>query len=194
MARDTGDSLTLPETSLAQRVGRRLRDRRQKRGETLADVARAAAVSVSYLSAVEKGTNQPSLPVLARIVHALDLRIADVLQAEGQIHLRREVVGDEPGTAELSHPGLQLEVRSLVCEPGEAGSCPVPLGGRDVFVYVLRGALVVAVDGGEFGLGAGDSLDARSPRVVSWRAAEHERATALWGAVASLDVRDGQHA
>lgn len=194
MARDPGDPLTLEATSLAQRVGRRLRDRRKERGQTLADVARAAAVSVSYLSAVEKGANQPSLPVLARIVHALDLAIADVLRAEGQNHLRREAVSDEPGTTVLSHPGLRLDVRSVVCEAGDAGSCPVALGGRDVVVYVLRGTLVVGVDGGEYGLAAGDSLDARSPHVVSWRAGEHERATAVWGAVASLDVRDGRRA
>jgi transcriptional regulator with XRE-family HTH domain len=188
VARDTGDSLTLEESSLAQRVGRRLRERRKERGHTLAEVAREAAVSISYLSAVEKGTNQPSLPVLARIVHALELAIADVLRAEGQNHLRREALGRAAGQTTLSHPGLQLAVESVVAEPGDTGTIPVPVGTRDVFVYVLQGTLAIAVDGGEYGLAAGDALDARSPDAISWRAGEGERASAIWGSVASQNA------
>lgn len=188
MARDAGDSLILEESSLAQRVGRRLRDRRKGRGQTLAEVAQAAAVSVSYLSAVEKGVNQPSLPVLARIVHALDLAIADVLRAEGENRLRRDCVDEVPGARTLSHPGLQLDVQSIVCEGGDRGACPVGVGGRDVVVYVLRGALVVAVDGGEYELAAGDALDARSPHSISWQASGAEPVVSVWASVASQDA------
>lgn len=182
MVRQSGDSLIAAEEgSLAERVGRRLRERRKALGRTLAEVAGAASVSVSYLSAVENGTNQPSLPVLARIVHALDLTIADVLRAEGQNRIRRGVAdGEELSETTLSHPGLQLGVVSVTSEPGDAGDCPVACGRHDVFVYVLAGGLAVTVDGVEYELRAGDSLDARAPRSVAWRAAESPVTTTIW--------------
>lgn len=181
MVRQPGDSLiAADEGSLAERVGRRLRGRRKAAGRTLADVAAAASVSVSYLSAVENGTNQPSLPVLARIVHALDLTIADVLRAEGQNRMRRGAVGDELGEATLSHPGLQLSVVSVTSDPDEVGECPVPSGADDVFVYVLAGGLAVTVDGASYELRTGDSLDARAPRSIAWRATGSPLTTAIW--------------
>jgi transcriptional regulator with XRE-family HTH domain len=187
LARHSRDSLTVEETSLAERVGRRLRERRKELGLTLADVARASAVSVSYLSAVEKGTNQPSLTVLARIVHALELTIADVVRAEGQNRLRHEALDAEPGTRSLSHTGLQLEVASLVAAAGESGRCPVSVGGRDVFVYVLAGELSVTADEGEHQLGPGDALEARGPLALSWLAAGTEPVSAMWASVSSRD-------
>lgn len=181
MVRQPGDSLiAADEGSLAERVGRRLRERRKSLGRTLADVAATATVSVSYLSAVENGTNQPSLPVLARIVHALDLTIADVLRAEGQNRMRRGMVDGEPGETTLSHPGLQLSVVTAMSDPGEAGDCPVAYGADDVFVYVLAGGLAVTVDGAEYELRTGDSLDARAPRSVAWRATGSPVTTAIW--------------
>ena len=69
MVRQPSDHLADP-SSLLLRMGSRLRARRRELGRTLAEVAGPADVSVSYLSAVEKGTNQPSLQVLVRIVHA----------------------------------------------------------------------------------------------------------------------------
>jgi transcriptional regulator with XRE-family HTH domain len=191
LARHARDSLTVAETSLAERVGRRLRERRKALGLTLADVAREAAVSVSYLSAVEKGTNQPSLTLLARIVHALELTIADVLRAEGQNRLRREALDAEPGRSSLSHTGLQLEVASLVAAPGDSGRCPVSLSRRDVVVYVLAGELSVIVDDGEHRLSPGDALEARAPLAVSWITAGAEQVMAVWASVSS---RDRSHA
>ena len=187
MARHARDSLTVEETSLAERVGRRLRERRKALGLTLADVARESAVSVSYLSAVEKGTNQPSLTLLARIVHALELTIADVLKAEGQNRLRREALDAEPGTRSLSHTALQLEVASLVAAAGESGHCPVSIVRRDVFVYVLAGEISVTADDGEYELGPGDALEARAPRALSWVAAGTEPVSAIWASVSSRD-------
>ncbi len=181
MVRQPSDPLiTIDEGSLAERVGRRLRQRRKALGQTLADVAASADVSVSYLSAVENGTNQASLPVLARIVHALNLTIADVLQAEGQNRLRRGALGDDRGETVLSHPALQLAVASVVSGAGSDGACPVPSGSHDVFVYVVVGGLVVMVDGDEYELRTGDSLDARAPRSISWHATQSPVTMAIW--------------
>ena len=174
-----------PETdharTLAARVGARLRKRRTDSGRTLAEVARAAEVSVSYLSAVEKGGNVPSLPVLARITHALGVPIADVLRGEDEMRLRRSRLDEAArGTEVVSHPDLQLRVAFAVTEAGEAGDCPLALEQADVFVYVRSGCLDVAVDGESWQLRSGDALDAAAPAVVTWRAVE--RSVSVWAA------------
>lgn len=167
------------ETTLAARVGARLRKRRTDAGRTLAEVAAAADVSVSYLSAVEKGSNVPSLPVLARITHALGVAIAEVLRDEDEMRLRRtRLDASAPGTHVVSHPDLQLEVAFVVGAEGDEGDCPVPLDGADVFVYLRSGALAVSVDDETWELRTGDALDAAAPEAVSWRALEPT--TSVW--------------
>ena len=97
-----------PARSLAARVGARLRKRRSELGRTLAEVAGEADVSVSYLSAVEHGGSVPSLPVLARITHALDVPIADVLRGEDEMRLKaRYVAGRQAASPGFDLPGFE---------------------------------------------------------------------------------------
>jgi transcriptional regulator with XRE-family HTH domain len=173
---------TTGKETLAARVGERLRARRADLGRTLSAVAGEAGVSVSYLSAVEHGASVPSLPVLARVVHALGLPLAEVLRDEGQNRVRRDRLAiADAGARWVSHEDLQLDVAFLVARPGEGGDCPVPVAGEDVFVYVHAGALRVTVDGEEHLLRAGDALDAFEPGAVSW-AAEDGPVAGVWAA------------
>ena len=58
--------------------GQELRDERQDRGRTLADVAEEAGVSTQYLSEIERGRKEPSSEVLQAVAGALDLRLVDL--------------------------------------------------------------------------------------------------------------------
>jgi len=60
-------------------IGDVLREERLDQERTLGDVARRAAVSLPYLSEVERGRKDVSSDVLAAICDALDLPLADVL-------------------------------------------------------------------------------------------------------------------
>jgi transcriptional regulator with XRE-family HTH domain len=167
--------------SLAGRVGARLRKRRTETGRTLAEVAAASEVSVSYLSAVEHGGSVPSLPVLARVTHALGVTIAEVLRDEDEVRLRPSRLDpDEPGARVVSHPDLQLEVAFLVAQAGDAGPCPLDVPGGDVFVYLRSGHLEITVDGASWELRSGDALDAAAPEAIAWRALEPS--SAVWAA------------
>lgn len=167
--------------SLAGRVGARLRKRRTETGRTLAEVAAASEVSVSYLSAVEHGGSVPSLPVLARVTHALGVTIAEVLRDEDEVRLRTSHLDEgAPGTRVVSHDDLQLKVAFLVCAPGESGSCPLDVPGGDVFVFLRSGHLEVTVDGASWELRSGDALDAAAPEQIGWRALE--QSAAVWAA------------
>lgn len=66
---------------LRQVMGDELRRRRQDQGRTLRDVSAVAAVSLGYLSEVERGQKEASSELLAAICHALDVSLSDVLAA-----------------------------------------------------------------------------------------------------------------
>jgi transcriptional regulator with XRE-family HTH domain len=170
-----------PGGQLARRVGERVRERRQALGRTLADVAGEAGISVSYLSAIEHGTNMPSLPVLGRLVHALRLTLHELLQSEERQHVRTGAVAvDAPGAEPLHHTGLRLQVTSLVAQPGEGGEAPLLTVGTMVFVFVERGALVVEVDGTSHALGQGDALDAVDVADMRWESLGEVPSLSLW--------------
>ena len=64
---------------LRQVIGDELRRRRQGQGRTLRDVSDAAAVSLGYLSEVERGHKEASSELLAAICSALEVSLSDVL-------------------------------------------------------------------------------------------------------------------
>lgn len=67
------------EPRLRDVIGEVLRDERLDQERTLAEVAESAAVSLPYLSEVERGVKEVSSDVLASICDALDVSLADVL-------------------------------------------------------------------------------------------------------------------
>ena len=76
---DTTDD-ELPEPRLRDVVGDVLREERLGQERTLADVAEKAAVSLPYLSEVERGRKDVSSDVLHSICDALELPLAEVLE------------------------------------------------------------------------------------------------------------------
>ena len=60
-------------------IGDELRRRRQDQGRTLRDVSAAAAVSLGYLSEVERGRKEASSELLGAICAALDVPLSRVL-------------------------------------------------------------------------------------------------------------------
>ncbi|GAB2668407.1 hypothetical protein GCM10027088_53960 [Nocardia goodfellowii] len=167
------------------RVGDRLRQIRQDRGLTLTALSRSCGVSVSYLSAVEKDINQPSLHTLAAITAALGVSIPDVVGHLGQAPARRALLPDQPGTVEIAHARLRLRGSVVTARPDERGTCPVELDDRNLFLYVVSGALAVRVDGTDYRLDMGDALEATGPREVSWHSPAES--TVLWTSSPSDD-------
>lgn len=175
------------ESSLAARIGARLRGLRQARGLTLATLAEQSGVSVSYLSAVEKGVNLPSLQTLASVTEALGASIPAVLAEEGQTHVKAGRVPEQAtATVDTSHPLLQLRTAILRASAGDHGDSPVPTENHDLFVFVQHGQILLSLAGGDYLLGDGDALDAKNPGKVSWRA--DDECVAVWAACPSRVV------
>lgn len=68
------------EPRLRTIIGEVLRDERQRQDRTLADVADVAAVSLPYLSEVERGRKEISSDLLDAVTTALELPLVDVLE------------------------------------------------------------------------------------------------------------------
>ena len=64
---------------LRHELGEVLREIRQDQGRTLRDVASSSAVSLGYLSELERGTKEASSELLASICGALELPLSQVL-------------------------------------------------------------------------------------------------------------------
>lgn len=62
-----------------QELGEVLRELRQAQGRTLRDLSAAAAVSLGYLSEIERGTKEASSELLASICTGLDVPLSSVL-------------------------------------------------------------------------------------------------------------------
>ncbi|MDQ6884400.1 MAG: helix-turn-helix domain-containing protein [Candidatus Dormibacteraeota bacterium] len=59
-------------------IGNAIRHRREDLGQTLAEVAEAAAMSPAYVSEIERGLKDVSTDKLVAIARALDLSVADL--------------------------------------------------------------------------------------------------------------------
>jgi transcriptional regulator with XRE-family HTH domain len=175
----------LEDVGLGELLGPRLRERRIELGRTLTELARAVDLSPGYLSTIENGASLPSLPVLARITHALDVPLAEILRRSSSARVARGNITDGLDTRMLAPDGSDLEIVRHNAAPGEEGEAPVTLGNGDVFVYLHAGRLQVRVDYDQFELGPGDALHGDRPRQMSWRVLGTQRALALWATARS---------
>jgi hypothetical protein len=82
-----------PRPLLRTTIGDVLRRTRRAQGRTLADVSRAARVSVPYLSELERGRKEASSEVLAAICDALRIDLSELLAVVG-----RELAGERTAT------------------------------------------------------------------------------------------------
>jgi transcriptional regulator with XRE-family HTH domain len=77
------DPAAMPRPLLRTMLGEVLRRTRLDQERTLADVARAARVSMPYLSELERGRKEASSEILAAICEALGIELSEVLAQVG---------------------------------------------------------------------------------------------------------------
>jgi cytoskeletal protein RodZ len=79
---------------LREVFGEVLRDERRSQERTLAEVAREAAVSLAYLSEVERGRKDVSSDVLASVCDALELPLPTLLDRAAHRLITRATAGN----------------------------------------------------------------------------------------------------
>jgi XRE family transcriptional regulator, regulator of sulfur utilization len=151
------------------RLGKQVQDLRAERGMTLQDLAGASAVSVSMLSAVERGQKAATVTVLDRIAAGLGLALPALitLAGDGSVIVRRAAEQDvieEPGGWQRTVltpvvPGVNFEWIRVTLPAGcDPGWYPAYAPGSHEFVAVDSGLLRLRLDRREIDLGAGDSV------------------------------------
>jgi transcriptional regulator with XRE-family HTH domain len=158
-------------------LGSSIRAERKLQNRTLRDVARAAGVSVSLISQVERGIIDPSLDSLRDIAEALGTTPFRLLADESS---RSRIVRAGEGlrlpqnrqgfSMELLSSTLEgaFEVGRWSLEPGAVGSSEPRGHGGEEAVLVLSGVVGIEVGDKKYELSTGDLItyDARIPHRV----------------------------
>jgi transcriptional regulator with XRE-family HTH domain len=103
-----------PWPLLRTMVGEALRRTRLAQGRTLADVARAAKVSMPYLSELERGRKEASSEILAAVCRALGLEMSDLLEQVG-----RDLVDHQARVLRLDRVAQARQIPSARPGPGD---------------------------------------------------------------------------
>ncbi|HST12358.1 MAG TPA: cupin domain-containing protein [Terriglobales bacterium] len=167
-------------------IGARLRQLRMRRGLSLAQVAKAATISVGFLSAIERSQMSASIGTLRRLARFYKTNILDFFDpAETN---RRLVRPSERKVLEAG-PGVRMELLAwgnTVMEPHlfriapKAGSGESYTHEGEEFLIVLRGELHLALDSQEFRLKSGDSFYFESATPHRWKNPGRSEAWVLW--------------
>ena len=178
-----------PAKSTATGLSGHLLKLRRKQGHTLAQVARQAGISISFLSAIERGQAKPSIATLQRLAVIYKTNVLSMFGAEdeskGHRLVRpsdRKVLRPEPGVQmELLVLGKsQLEPHIFRIAPGVSSGGSYHHEGEE-FIHVLKGSLEVWLDEVErYVLAPGDTLHFESTHAHRWKSLSDEETTLLW--------------
>ena len=167
-------------------IGGRLRQLRMRRKLSLAEVAKAAAISVGFLSAIERSQMSASIGTLRRLARFYKTNILDFFDpAEPG---RRVVRPNERKVLEAG-PGVRMELLAwgnTVMEPHlfriapKAGSGESYTHEGEEFLLVLRGELHLALDQHQYRLKSGDSFYFESATPHHWRNPGRTETWVLW--------------
>lgn len=168
-------------------IGPRLRRLRLRRSYSLARVARAANVSVGFLSALERGQMSASVSTLRRLARFYRLNILSLFDPDeanpGRVR---------PGERKVleAGPGVRMELLSwgnTVMEPHlfrvapSAGSGESYAHEGEEFLYIIRGCLEISLDDGDpLRLEQGDSFYFESSAQHRWSNPGAKEAWVLW--------------
>jgi DNA-binding transcriptional MerR regulator/mannose-6-phosphate isomerase-like protein (cupin superfamily) len=167
-------------------IGSHLRQLRAKRKLSLAQVARAAGISVGFLSALERSQMTGSVGTLRKLARFYKTNILDFYDANGASgrHVR-------PGQRKVleAGPGVRMELLAwgnTVMEPHLFRVAPEASSGDsythegEEFLYVLRGQLSITLKEEEFRLKAGDSFYFESATPHHWKNPGRAETWVLW--------------
>ncbi|MFZ0807334.1 MAG: cupin domain-containing protein [Candidatus Sulfotelmatobacter sp.] len=167
-------------------IGAHLRQLRERRQLSLAEVARAVGISVGFLSALERSHMSGSVGTLRKLARFYKTNILDFFDASGASgrHVRpaeRKILAAGEGVRmELLAWGNTVMEPHLFRIAPEAGSGDPYTHEGEEFIYVLRGDLEIAVEGLEYRLKPGDSFYFESATPHRWRNPGRKETLVLW--------------
>jgi quercetin dioxygenase-like cupin family protein len=160
---------------------------RHQQSLTLSAMARKSGLSVSFLSALERGQANASIATLQKLAHLYKTNILSLFG--GQEEAGRLVRPQERKVLQ-PHPGVKMELLAFgnrAMEPHLFRIAPGASSGGsyhhegEEFIYVLQGVLEIWLDEVErYTLEAGDSLYFESSQAHRWRSLSEKETVLLW--------------
>jgi transcriptional regulator with XRE-family HTH domain len=180
---------------LMKSIGERIKALRTEQGMTLAGLGEKVALSVSYLSQIERDKTTPSLSTLMDIAKSLNVELRYFFETEAEAAY---VVRAGQGQADLAPDSSaaclrltpevgssRIEAYRVVLQPHTSPEQLAPFAGEE-FVFVLAGKLTLSVGDEQFVLDAGDSIHYDALQPHCWRNESSEASAVFWGRAASL--------
>ena len=171
--------------------GRPIRRLREQRGLSLRDAAQRTGLSISFLSALERGVTGASVATLQRLTAAYGTTVLELFGGEDASPRHRLVRADERrvlrlGPAEvrieeLARGTRQLEPQLFVLAQGASSDGTYAHAGEE-FIYLVSGAVTVWVgDDESYAMDrAGDALTFPSSLPHRWRNDARGETRLIW--------------
>jgi transcriptional regulator with XRE-family HTH domain len=168
-------------------VGPRLRDLRQRRGATLADLSATTGISVSTLSRLESGGRRPTLELLLPLARAHQVPLDELVGApqtgDPRVHLSSFERGGVTYVPLTRRPG-GLQAYKQVFPPHHRPGPPDPRTHEGYeWMYVLSGTIRLVLGDADLLLGAGEvvEFDTRVPHWFTNPGPGAAEVISLWG-------------
>lgn len=170
-------------------IGPKVRRWRQLRRLSLSQLGARVGVTASFLSQFERGECNASLATLRAITNALGVSIGELIgegeSGQGRVLRKSERPVIMSGAARkylVSLPPLEsVEIFSGEFDPGaSSGPDAYSHGDSQEFLFVVKGEVVVEVDGEPHRLSGGDTIEYRSSQMHRTENAGTEVAEVLW--------------
>jgi transcriptional regulator with XRE-family HTH domain len=147
-------------------VGQRVRHYRRLRELTLHDLATATGLSVSMISAVERGQTGVSIASVHALARALDIGITSLFRATGTgnpvvkgADQRQDwTSGGARRTLAITDPDMRLELYVYDFPPGTASAVTPTTHDGVEYGIALSGSISVRIDETEYPLAPGDAV------------------------------------
>ena len=147
-------------------IGSRIKDRRKKKSLTIMELSQYTGLSTGYLSNIERNQTSPTLTALGVICNVLGVSVTDILQTESEdkVVIRKKEM-DIKQYPELNQTikvidfGKDRELFEFtVVAPGKIEKVIEVKHFHDEMGTILRGSLVVVMEGKRYVLKKGDSI------------------------------------
>jgi len=170
-------------------VSRQLLEFRRRQDYTLAQVSRKAGLSISFLSAIERGQAKPSISTLQRLAAIYKTNVLSLFGASDGNRSHRLV---RPSDRKILRPEPGLKIELLVLdksqmEPHIFRIAPgISSGGSyhhegEEFIHVLQGSVEVWLDEVErYVLTTGDTLHFESKQAHRWTSLGKAKTVLFW--------------
>jgi DNA-binding transcriptional MerR regulator/quercetin dioxygenase-like cupin family protein len=175
-----------PTNRSVKQLGTRLRQLRVKRSASLAEVAKAAGISVGFLSAVERSQMSASVGTLRKLARFYK---TNILEFFGGAESNGRLVRPKQRKILQAGPGVSMELLAwgnTVMEPHlfriapKAGSGESYAHEGEEFLHVLQGELHISLEGTEHRLKPGDSFYFDSVTQHEWSNPGRKETWVLW--------------